>query len=552
MFKQEGGRYDPAALARQKAGLPTIKSHLSAPVSKGSIPMSRSIFSSWLNLSFGNKKKTSRTPGRVNRQSGRRVLRLEQLEGRQMLSVSVGAAVSVGVAGHTAAAAVVANPGPTIGGVGATQSKLTWNATDASGVASSGLTIGGVPVTSVTGPWTAAKGLNYSWAYNSLSSGTYAYVITAIDVLGNASQYTGTLTVGSGTGPAISKAVVSAAQGVITWNAAASSGTATCSVTLDGAAVSNVYGPWAATSGATYEGVIGEVAEGTHTYVITATDSAGNTSHYTGWFMVGTTTPTINNVVLAANQGTITWNATAVTGITAATLTIDGGAVTSISGPWDAASGVNFQGTFGALSSGNHTYKIAVTSRAGLTTESVGAFAVSGPSIGKIVVSTATGWLTWNAASSNGVASSTVTIDGVGANVAGAYMAASGCNYSAALGSLTTGSHTYVISATDNSGRFSQYSGVFQVANPPPVISKVAVSIAKGLLTWNTYDTDGVAAVSVTIDGIARKILGPYKVASGYNYQGVFSTLAAGTHTYVIRAVDAVGIPSQYSGSFVV
>ena len=107
-----------------------------------------------------------------------------------------------------------------------------------------------------------------------------------------------------------------------------------------------------------------------------------------------------------------------------------------------------------------------------MTTKSVGVFAVSGPTIGKVAVSTATGVITWNAASSNGVASTALTIDGAGTNISGPYAAPSGVNYAGTLGSLATGSHTYVITATDNSGRWSQYSGIFQVTNPGPTISK--------------------------------------------------------------------------------
>jgi hypothetical protein len=507
--------------------------------------MSRSSFSSWFGFSVASKKaKTPRTSA-AHRQTGRRVLRMEQLEGREMLSVSV-TAVPAGTA-HAAAVVAAANPSPTISGVVASASsgKLTWNAADSSGIASSGLTVGGVVVTNVGGPWTDTTGLDYSWAYGSMAAGTYAYTITATDVLGNASQYTGTLTIGAPTGPTMSKVAVSAAQGVITWNAAAGSGTATCSLTLDGASVTNVYGPWAATSGAGYEGVIGTVADGTHTYVITATDGAGNKSQYTGWFVAGTTTPTINNVVLSANQNTMSWNAAAVTGVKSATLTIDGSAVSTVTGPWNAPSGENFQATWGALGSGSHTYAISVTSGAGVTTRSAGVFAVSGPSIGSIVVSTATGWLTWNAGSSNGVASTTLSIDGSGIAVCGPYAAASGFNYSGALGSLATGSHTYVITATDNSGRYSQFSGAFQVVNAGPTISQIAVSVARGVITWNAYDPDGVETVSVTIDGIAKKISGPYKAATGYNYSAAFATLPAGRHTFIIRATDTAGNSSQ-------
>ena len=148
--------------------------------------------------------------------------------------------------------------------------------------------------------------------------------------------------------------------------------------------------------------------------------------------------PTIGSVVLAANQGTITWNTAAVTGIKAVALTIDGAGVSNVTGPWDASSGVNFEGVFGGISSGSHYYSITVTSGAGVTTRSVGVFAVSGPSIGKIAVSTATGWITWNAAGSNGVASTALTIDGTGIAVCGPYAAASGFNYSVRSARLPT------------------------------------------------------------------------------------------------------------------
>ncbi len=509
--------------------------------------MLRSRFSSWSAFSAGYKKTKQASAG-GNRPSGRRVLRIEQLECREMLSAGV-AAVPAGAA-HAAAAAVVA--GPTINNIATSASKLTWNAVDPDGVASSGLTIGGDMVSNLSGPWTSTTGLAYSWTYSNLAAGTYAYVISATDMLGNASQYTGTITVGAAAGPTISQATVSPAGGVITWNAAASGGVSSCTVTLDGSPVTTVYGPWTAPSGSNFEASISTVADGRHTYIISATDSAGNTSKYTSWFTTGTTTPTINNVVLSANRGIITWNAAAVTGIKASTLTIDGANVTAISGPWDAASGENYQGTFTGLGSGNHIYTLTATSRAGLTTTSTGNFAVSGPSIGKIVVSTATGYLTWNSASSNGVENGSLTIDGANVAVCGPYAAASGYNFSGALGSLASGSHTYVISVTDNSGRYSQFGGVFQVTNPGPTISQIGIAVAQGLISWNANDSDGVASVSVSIDGVAKKVLGPFKASSGFNYEGVFSGLAAGSHVYVIRAVDTAGNPSQYSGTFIV
>jgi large repetitive protein len=516
--------------------------------------MLRSTLSSWFGFSGGQKKKkSSASTGQSRRNPGRRTLRMEHLEGRELLSLSAIAATSSGVA-SASATATVASSDPTVSAVVASssQNKLTWSAVDANGIASSSLTVAGVAVSNVSGPWSGAYGSNYSWSCGSLSTGTYAYVITAIDVLGNSSQYTGTLTVGSSSGPTISKVAAAPGQEVISWNAKASSGTASCSLSLDGATVTDVYGPWTSSTGASYQAAIGSVSDGVHTYIITATDSAGKSSTYTGWFTVGTTTPTINDVVLAANQGTITWNADAVTGISASTLAIDSVSVSNISGPYDATSGVNYLGTFGTLASGNHTYTITATSRAGVTTKTIGVFAVSGPSIGNIVVSTSTGYITWNAASSVGIASSSLTIDGDGMEIYGAYAASSGTNFSSALGSLSSGSHTYVISAIDSYGRYAKYSGMFKVTNLSPIISKAAVSVAKKTISWNVYDTDVLQSVTITLDGVSKTVLGPYKAATGYNYQTATGTLKTGSHTYVIRAVDSNGNTTKYTGTFTV
>ncbi len=233
---------------------------------------------SWWFNSFLRHKRTKRSGAAAgaDRQAGRRILRVEQLEDRQLLSI---------VPGVTG----LSNPGPTISHVVASQGVLTWNAVDSGGVESSGLTVDGAAVTTVEGPYAAPTGLNYAWPYGnssaagiSLASGTHSYVITATGNDGNASQYAGTFTVGSDTGPTISEVVVSAAQGVITWNAAAAAGVASSSLTIDGTAVKNVYGPYTAPPGVNYSGAYGTLSSGSHTYVITATDDAGNSWQYTG------------------------------------------------------------------------------------------------------------------------------------------------------------------------------------------------------------------------------------------------------------------------------
>jgi hypothetical protein len=84
-----------------------------------------------------------------------------------------------------------------------------------------------------------------------------------------------------------------------------------------------------------------------------------------------------------------------------------------------------------------------------------------------------------------------------------------------------------------------------------PTISGVAIPTAKKSITWNAADSEGVASCSLKIDGKnVKKVYGPYAASSGVNYSGVFGSLSAGRHTYVIAATDKKGHASSLTGSF--
>ena len=83
----------------------------------------------------------------------------------------------------------------------------------------------------------------------------------------------------------------------------------------------------------------------------------------------------------------------------------------------------------------------------------------------------------------------------------------------------------------------------------------MAVSLAQDFLSWNENDPAGVAGAQLAIDGrtLAQgAIYGPYAASSGVNFAGVFGTLSAGTHSYLITATDDAGRTSQQSGQFTV
>jgi hypothetical protein len=493
---------------------------------------------------------------------------LERLEDRELLSIGLGPTVAPPT-GHSAGAQTVlaatqhavaagdsTDPGPTIGGVALshmlvgsqTQADITWNVTDAAGVQSSGITIDGNAVTKLYGPFTASSGVNYAAVYSTLAAGPHTYVITATDSNGATSQDTGTFTV---VGPTIGGVAVAQAHDQLSWNVADATGVLSSSVTIDGNAMTQLYGPFTAASGVNYAAVYGRLPAGAHTYVITATDSNGTTVQRTGTFtLVG---PTIGGVAVAQSQHEISWNVTGPAAVQSTGITIDGNALTKLYGPFAAASGVNYAAVYGDLAAGAHTYVVTVLDSNGTTAARTGTFTIVGPAIGGIAVSQSLQQISWNVVAAAGVQSSSIAIDGNAVTAIGPFTASSGVNYAAVYGAFAAGAHTYVITATDSDGVTVQHSGTFTLVGP--LISGVAVSPAgsesQGQISWNVADTAGVQSSSVTVDGNAVTNLdGPFGASFGVNYAAVYGTLLAGTHTCVITATDADGITSQYRHTF--
>lgn len=455
----------------------------------------------------------------------------------------------------------VTSVGPTISSVVTVPSQgiITWNVQSPGTVTTTTLTVDGNPIAQVSGPFTnPGGGVNFSGFFGSAATGTHSFTITAADSFGNTGQFTGTFNILS-VGPTIGSVVVVPAQGLITWNAQAASGVASSTLTVDGTLVTRIVGPMqSAIGGVNFAGLFGSLLTGGHTFAITATDNLGNTSQSTGSFIVQSTGPTISSVVPVPAQGIITWNVQSAATLASNTLVVDGIPVAQISGPFNSPTGgVNFSGFFGALGTGGHTFSITATDSSGNSSQSTGTFSVisTGPTISAVTVVPAQGVITWNAQSPNGVASSTLSVDGTPANVFGPMVSPSGgVNFTGFFGSKTVGTHTYTITATDNLGRPSQSTGTFIVSNVGPTISQIAIVPAQGLMTWNAQAPSGVAASSLTIDGApVADILGPFtSTTGGVNFAGIFGALGTGKHTFSIFSTDNQGNSSQSTGTFIV
>ncbi len=281
-------------------------------------------------------------------------------------------------------------------------------------------------------------------------------------------------------GPVIANMVVLTSRGYMTWNAADSAGVASSSLTVDGRAVTKLYGPYKAAVGVDYCGMFGVLSSGTHSYTITATDKLGNSSQSTGTFSTqGQAGPAIGSVVVVAAQGLMTWNVLYPAGIGTTGLTVDGAVVKTIYGPIAATSGVNFAGVFGTLAAGPHGYTIIATDTQGNRSQYSGTFNVvaAGPSptIGSVVVVAAQGLMTWNVQDPAGVKSTGLSVDGTAAKrIYGPYTASTGVNYAGIFGILLAGNHTYTITATDNLGHTSQLPGDFDIPLVPLSIDAAA------------------------------------------------------------------------------
>ncbi|MCD4727189.1 MAG: hypothetical protein K8R46_05985, partial [Pirellulales bacterium] len=310
---------------------------------------------------------------------------------------------------------VVERTGPRNGELTTSESLLmTFNAEDSDGVASATVQVDGQNVTPVYGPYAAASGVNFGVPLGMLSADTHNYSIVATDNAGNPTSpaYTGTFDVAAPATlePVIANVVIAEAGTakngtlessdnlVITWSATSDDGIASKSLTVDGQAVSTIYGPY----GDYYAGVFGPLAAGSHDYTIEVTDTNGIASIHNDTFNVSASVvvgPTISNVVVAeagtAKNGTlessdnlvITWSATSDSGIASKSLTVGGQTVSTVYGPY----GDYYAGVFGPLEAGDHDYTIEVTDINGIASTHNGTFNVIAaasvaPRIGNVVV----------------------------------------------------------------------------------------------------------------------------------------------------------------------
>ena len=183
-----------------------------------------------------------------------------------------------------------------------------------------------------------------------------------------------------------------------------------------------------------------------------------------------TGTTTISNVVVnatnSASRTSFTWLVSDDSGIMSTKLTVDGRNVKVTK-----TSGNNYVANYAASSSlaaGTHTYTITVVDAQQVTQTYTGTFAVAPttPTISSVAVkvASATGktTLSWKVADCDGIASTTVSIDGQTMQVRKTSGNRLVANY-ATSSILAAGTHAYTITAIDSQGASSTHSGAFTI-----------------------------------------------------------------------------------------
>ncbi len=364
-------------------------------------------------------------------------------------------------------------------------------------------------------------------------------------------------------GPTISSICLAptAATPVLTWNVADDAGITSATMSIDGASLT-VDGPYGTSTNANYAGLLGTLLAGSHTYSITATDSAGASTTSSGVFSLAGpvgTGPAISSVVVALSGSTpvLTWNVSDAAGIQSTTIAVDG-ANQTIYGPYGSDRNANYSTRLGQRAAGNHTYSITATDNNGVVTTASSQFVVAevSPTISGVVVDLtgATPVITWNATDSTGVLSTAITVDGSYLTVSGPYGTSTNASYAAALGTLSAGNHTLSISLTNTGGASSAYTTTFSTSTIGPAISSICLAplAATPVITWNVSDPTTFQSTTITVDGIYLTVYGAYGTNINANFAGVLASLAPGKHTYAITAADNNAVATTYSSTFTV
>jgi N-acetylneuraminic acid mutarotase len=385
--------------------------------------------------------------------------------------------------------------------------------------------------------------------YTALSQGNHTFQVRAIDVLGNADSTPGSFTWAIDTTAPDTTITANPANPSASANASFSftgsdsggSGVAGFECKLDGGAFI------ACTSPQTYAGM----SDGSHTFQVRAIDAAGNvdgTPASFTWVVDATapdTTITANptNPANAANASfSFTGNDGSGTGVASFQCKLNGGSFVACTNPQ----------TYTGLSEGSHTFQVRAVDTAGNVDNTPASFTWVIDTVAPDTTITA------NPANPSGSANASFSFtgnDGGGTGVANFQCKLDGgsfgtCTSPQTYAGLSDGSHTFQVRAVDAAGNTDSTPAGFTwvvdavppdttiTANPPNPAASANASFS---FTGSDPGGSGVAGFECKLDG------GVFSAcASPKTYTG----LSDGSHTFLVRAIDAAGNADSTPANF--
>ncbi|MFY0670117.1 MAG: Ig-like domain repeat protein, partial [Alteromonas stellipolaris] len=392
------------------------------------------------------------------------------------------------------------------------------------------------------GTWTLADN-----AVATLAEGSYPTSVSATDAAGNTVTNTGTVVIDT-TAPTVAINDLTTNDTTPELTGTVNDPNAVVVVTINGnnyTATNNGDGTWTLADDA-----VANLAEGSYTATVTATDTEGNVGTTTGTVVIDTTAPTVAMNDLTTNDTTPELTGTVNDPNAVVVVTIDGNDYTATNngdGTWTLA-----DNAVATLAEGSYPTSVSVTDAAGNTVTNTGTVVVdtTAPTvaINDLTTNDTTPELTGTVNDTNAVV--VVTIDGndytATNNGDGTWTLADN-----AVATLAEGSYPTSVTATDAAGNTVTNTGtvVIDATAPTVAINDLATNDTTPELTGTVNDPNAI--VVVTIDGndytATNNGDGTWTLADN-----IVALLAEGNYTATVTASDAVGNSDSATGSIVI
>jgi len=468
---------------------------------------------------------------------------------------------------------------PTVDAGSAQTITLPTNSVTLTGTATGngGATIASTTWTQKSGPATAAIGTPsaLTTGISNLVQGTYAFLLTATDSKGQSATATVTVTVNAA--PAVNAG--SAQTITLPTNTVTLTGTATGNggATIASTTWTQQSGPSTATIGtpAGLSTAVSNLVQGTYTFLLTATDSKGQTATASVTVTVNAATPppsytpptvnagTAQTITLPVNSLTLTGTATGNGGATIAST-----AWSQIGGPTTAtiASAGQLSTTASNLQQGVYVFLLKATDNNGQTSSAYVTVTVNPASpvpptvdagaAQTITLPTNSVTLTGTATGNAGATIASTTWSQIGGPTT-ATIAAAG-QLSTTASNLLQGVYVFLLSVTDNNGQSSS-NYITVTVNPakksPPSVyagatKKIKLPTNNTTLTGTATATNGGNIVSTSWSQAGGPATAT--IAAVTTLTPTVSSLVQGDYVFTLNAVDDQGSTASSSVTVVV